>query len=466
MSSIPHTTDNGNSVSDFATKFMKRFHLGKLLFKCNAGKEKGIPVMDIFRFLFCMMFSDRSFYMQMKTGTFGEGFSKNTIYRFLNNARTNWQRFTTLLSADIINGFMKPLTDETRKDVFIVDDSLFDRSRSKKVELLARVFDHCSMKYRCGFRMLTLGWSDGNSFVPVNHCLLSAAEDKNLLCEGNACDGRSLAGRRRLQARRKATDVMVELIHSARCAGITARYVLFDSWFSAPKTMIALKNQEHLDTIAMVKKSKTKYLYNSEKLNVKEIYSRNKKRRGRSRYLLSVFVDVGKDGESIPARLVYVRNKGNRKDWLVLISTDTQLSEEEIIRIYGKRWDIEVFFKACKSYLNLVKEYRGISYDAMNAHVAIVFSRYMMLSVAQRENEDDRTICELCFCLLDEMEDITFSRAMCIILDALMDAVMEYFHITEAQLEEFTSSFIHRLPQYMQEALGRGNLLHDSILWA
>jgi hypothetical protein len=455
MSSIPQTTDNGNSVSDFATKFMQRFHLGKLLFKCNAGKEKGIPVMDVFRFLFCMMFSDRSFYMQMKTGTFREGFSKNTIYRFLNNARTNWQRFTTLLSADIINGFMKPLTDEKRKDVFIVDDSLFDRSRSKKTELLARVFDHCSMKYRAGFRMLTLGWSDGNSFVPVNHCLLSAAEDKNLLCEGNAYDGRSLAGRRRLQARRKATDVMVELIHSARCAGITARYVLFDSWFSAPKTMIALKNQEHLDTIAMVKKSKTKYLYNGEKLNVKEIYSRNKKRRDRSRYLLSVPVTVEKDGESIPAKFVYVRNKSKRKDWLVIVSTDTGLSEEEIIRVYGKRWDIEVFFKACKSYLNLVKEYRGISYDAMNAHVAIVFSRYMMLSVAQRENEDDKTICELCFCLLDEMEDITFSRSMCIIIDTLMDAVMEYFHITEAQLEEFTASFIQRLPQYMQEALER-----------
>ena len=455
MSSIPQATDNGNSVSDFATKFMQRFHLGKLLFKCNAGKEKGIPVMDVFRFLFCMMFSDRSFYMQMKTGTFREGFSKNTIYRFLNNARTNWQRFTTLLSADIINGFMKPLTDEKRKDVFIVDDSLFDRSRSKKTELLARVFDHCSMKYRAGFRMLTLGWSDGNSFVPVNHCLLSAAEDKNLLCEGNACDGRSLAGRRRLQARRKATDVMVELIHSARCAGITARYVLFDSWFSAPKTMIALKNQEHLDTIAMVRKSKTKYLYNGEKLNVKEIYSRNKKRRGRSRYLLSVPVTVEKDGESIQAKFVYVRNKSKRKDWLGIVSTDTGLSEEEIIRVYGKRWDIEVFFKACKSYLNLVKEYRGISYDAMNAHVAIVFSRYMMLSVAQRENEDDKTICELCFCLLDEMEDITFSRSMCIIIDTLMDAVMEYFHITEAQLEEFTASFIQRLPQYMQEALER-----------
>ena len=219
--------------------------------------------------------------------------------------------------------------------------------------------------------------------------------------------------------------------------------------------MLTLKKQEYLDTIAMIKKSKTKYLYNGEKLNVKEIYSRNRKRRGRSRYLLSVLVTIEKDGENIPAKFVYVRNKSNRKDWLMIVSTDTGLSEEEIIRVYGKRWDIEVFFKACKSYLNLVKEYRGISYDAMNAHAAIVFSRYMMLSVAQRENEDDRTICELCFCLLDEMEDITFGRSICIIIDALMDAVMEYFHIIEAQLEEFTASFIQRLPKYMQEALGR-----------
>lgn len=52
-----------------------------------------------------------------------------------------------------------------------------------------------------------------------------------------------------------------------------------------------------------------------------------------------------------------------------------------------------------------MKEYEGISYDAMNAHVAIVFSRYMILSVAQPE--------------------------------------------------EFTANFIHHLPQYMQEALER-----------
>ncbi len=40
-------------------------------------------------------------------------------------------------------------------------------------------------------------------------------------------------------------------------------------------------------------------------------------------------------------------------------------------------------------------------------------------------------LCELCFCLLNEMEDTTFSRSMCIIVEVLMDAVMEYFHIAE-----------------------------------
>ncbi len=40
MSSIPQITDDGNNASDFATKFMKRFRIGRLLFKCNVGKEK------------------------------------------------------------------------------------------------------------------------------------------------------------------------------------------------------------------------------------------------------------------------------------------------------------------------------------------------------------------------------------------------------------------------------------------
>ncbi|UNL39433.1 transposase, partial [Lactobacillus delbrueckii] len=55
----------------------------------------------------------------------------------------------------------------------------------------------------------------------------------------------------------------------------------------------------------------------------------------------------------------------------------------------------EVFFKTCKSFLKLGTEYHGLSYEALTAHTAFVFLRYMFMSVEKRDDEDDRTIGEL-----------------------------------------------------------------------
>ena len=99
---------------------------------------------------------------------------------------------------------------------------------------------------------------------------------------------------------------------------------------------------------------------------------------GRSKYLLSLNVMVCKD-RKIPAKIVCVRNKKNKKDWIAFICTNPALSEEEIIRVYGKRWQVEVFFKTCKSYLQLVSECYSRSFEALTAHIAIVFTRYLWL---------------------------------------------------------------------------------------
>ena len=203
----------------------------------------------------------------------------------------------------------------------------------------------------------------------------------------------------------------------------------------------------------MIKKSsRIKYSYCGEQLNIKEIYSRNKKRRGRSKYLLSVDVMVGKENP-ISAKIVCVRNKANRKDWLAFICTDRTLSEEEIIRIYGKRWQIEVFFKACKSMLNLIGECHSLSYDALTAHVAIVFTRYMLLATEQRQNEDQRTLGELFFFLVDEMADIIFSRSLGILMDALMASLQEILKLSDEQLATYTADFEARLSEYLRNAL-------------
>lgn len=222
--------------------------------------------------------------------------------------------------------------------------------------------------------------------------------------------------KRRQLSMQKGTSVMLELLKQAKRAAIPAKYVLFDSWFSSPSSIHAVKEIGY-DVIAMVKKTpKMFFRYNGEDMSLISIYNKNKKKPGRSRYLLSVMVDVVKEGKSIPAKVIYVRNRNKRKEYLCIISTDIELDENEIIRIYGKRWDIEVFFKVCKSYLNLSKECRCISYDAMTAHTAVVFTHYMMLSLESRESEDERSLGELFLYFSDEMFDITWIQAFQLLL--------------------------------------------------
>lgn len=452
MSIISQSHTEEVALLDCIQKFFTNHHVGKLLKKCNGTKEKGVSAVSLLKYKLGNIFSGRSMYMQQRTGSFREDFSKNTFYRFLNSTKTNWLRFTSLLAADIVNNDIKVLTDDSRKNVFIIDDSLFNRTSCKKTELGSRVFDHTGMNYKKGFRMLTLSWSDGNTLIPVNSCLLASSKESNIIGPVKDFDQRTLAGKRRKLAQTKAPEAMLTLLDTALSAGLSADYVLFDTWFSNPAQITAIKSKD-LDVIAMIKKSsRIKYGYDDEQLNIKEIYSRNKKRRGKSKYLLSIDVRVGKENP-IPARIVCVRNKANRKDWLAFLCTDTTLSEEEIIRIYGKRWQIEVFFKTCKSMLNLVGECHSLSYDALTAHVAIVFTRYMLLATEQRRNEDQRTLGELFFYLVDEMADITFYHSLSILMDALMASLQELLKLTDEQLVAFTSEFESRLPEYLRKAL-------------
>lgn len=451
---IVSQNQNEKELLNTISCFFRDFKIGDILHKANAYKEKGVPVIDIFKYKLCNVFADRSMYMQLKTNSYREDFSKNTYYRFLNSPKTNWLRFTTMLAAKLTK-LIASTSSSDRANVFIVDDSLFRRTSCKSTELAAKVFDHCTGKFELGYRLLTLSWSDGSTLVPVNSCLLSSTKESNVLGPEKSFDGRSTAGKLRKLSKMKGTKAMIELIKIALAEGLSAKYVLFDTWFSSPAQLIDVKGLG-LDAIAMVKKSpKIRYKYNGENLSIKKIYSLCKKRRGRSKYLLSVDVMVEKNGTSIPAKIVCVKNKNNKKDWIAIISTDTTLSEEEIIRIYGKRWQIEVFFKTCKSMLNLVGECHSVSYDALTAHVAIVFTRYMLIALAGRENEDLRTLGEVFFFLTDEIADITFLRSFDIIMTAVFESIYKNFQFTEEQMQNFINDFVLTLPDYMKDALAK-----------
>ena len=198
--------------------------------------------------------------------------------------------------------------------------------------------------------MLTLGWSDGNSFLGLDFALLSSTKRTNRYNEiTKRLDKRTCGYKRRMEAMTKSTELMEPMLKRALAMGIRAKYLLMDSWFSAPSIINTLS--KHIHIICMLKDHPNwLYQYNSKNLRFRDLYSKLKKKPGKAKIKASVIVKLP-NGED--ARIIFAPSD-KKRGWLAILSTDTTLAEEEIVRLYGKRWDIEVFFKMCKQHLKLV----------------------------------------------------------------------------------------------------------------
>jgi hypothetical protein len=442
MTTITQNGEKSKEIQISLQRFCKMFGVYKLLARFGAEKAKGIPFRELFDFIISLVFSGKNLFQSIQSGT--ATVSKDSVYRFLNNTKIHWENILWHLSTSVIMRVRK-LTSDDRLTAIVVDDSPFSRGRSRKVELLSKLHDHVSHKFFMGFQMLTLGFTDGVSFIPFAAQLMASEKTEN---KADSFDCRTIAARRRKNATKSKLDVLYSLLKTAKSRHIPAKHVLFDSWFSNPITLLKIKEIGFF-CVAMLKKNKTKYLFNGENLSINQIYNSVKKRPGKSKYLASVLVTVvHKDTDkSAFARIVFVRDKGNRKKWCAIISTDISLSEEEIIQLYGKRWDIEVFFKMCKSYLKLAKEFEGRSFDMMTAHTTIVFIRYICLAWQKRENQDDRCFGELFFLICGELEDISFANALETLLLALVEALTDALFLNDSQIAVLLDCFFAKLPE-------------------
>lgn len=388
-----------------------------MLRSAGIRKSHGIPVIEVFKFLVLLVFQGKNLYRFLEAVRSSATFSKNSVYRLLNGTKYNWRRFTHALSARAI-GFIAPLTRPERVNVLILDDTIIPRNRSKSVELLAKVHDHTSMKFKKGFTMLTLGWSDGYSFVPTDFAMLSSANKANRYQEINdKIDKRTNGYKRRVESMLRKSDVAVDLIKNTLNQGIQASYVLMDSWFTH-EPLIKSCLDEGIDVIGMVKQMKQKYSYQGKKYDLKEL--RNMLPRCRNGNIIGSMMVSTKN--NILVKLVYVRNRNKKQNWLVILSTDCSLSNEEIVRIYGNRWSIEVFFKSAKSLLKLGSEFQGRSYDMMIAHTTIVMTRFILTEWLRRKENDQKTFGELFFRFSDDIQDMDLITA----LQNLMSFVIKF----------------------------------------
>lgn len=449
---INQKIQNDHTPNKFSSA-MKELQIGKLLRKSNITKSCGISAYEVFQFLLLLVFQGKNLFRFLNSKHKDQAVSKNTYYRFLNETSYNWSNFLLLLAVKVTTAF-NSLTRPERVKVLVLDDSIIKRNRSKAVELLARVYDHVEHKYQKGFTLLTLGWSDGYSFIPTGFNMLSSAEKSNRYQEiSDTIDHRTNGYKARKASIMKKTDAAILLIKNALNAGIKADYVLMDTWFTT-EPMLKKVLSLGIDVIGMVKQLKQRYTYRGRQYTLPEL-KRFVRFEG-SKNIFGSLVVTTKTG--IPVKIVFVRNRNKKSECLFILSTNCSVNDAEIVRIYGNRWSIECFFKSSKSFLKLGTEFQSRTYDAMVSHTTIVFTRYTILEWIRRNQNDQKTYGELFFMFCEDIQDMDLTNA----LQSLMALFVEHISTLSADI---TSLIKSKVIDWMMSQASFIQALFGNICW-
>ena len=441
------------SVKSFFTKYLSSDQLKACGFYKNRGYHAGVILSQLFE----LIFEHQNLYQKTVISNHAE-IKKNTYYRFLSKGTQNWEKLLISVSERAANYFKSLSTKNKSRGVFVIDDTLFKRNRSKCVELICKVFDHDTMEYFTGFRLATLGWTDGSSFVPVSFRLLSSV--KTLIHEAKRFDKRTLSSRRRKEALLPMPEAVLTMLRKVQHFGV--QYVLFDSWFGTPK-MITDVQKIGYDVVCRMKvTSKVFFIYKGQSYKSQRLISQITKEHFTENHSILGSITVQLRGGTQRVKLVFIRDeRGRKRDFIIVASTDISLNSMEIVRLYGKRWAIETFFKMTKSYLRLDKEYEGLNYDAMVGFITIVFLRYTMISIELRNSEDQRTFGVLFVNLCEEIKDVSFLEALSFLFAEVMSEVRAVTTISDevsTLIESILLRSLEHLPHYLSQIYSYGSL--------
>ena len=151
-------------------------------------------------------------------------------------------------------------------------------------------------------------------------------------------DGRKQRAYLRKESQEKVPEVFLKLLDGALKYCPLVHTILFDSWFSFP-TLIRKCADRGLSVVCMLKNTpKIYYSFGGKALALSSLFTRIQKR-PKGNIIGSAVVNLNYTGEPLLARIVFVKSEKQKSQWLALLTTDLSLSEEEIVTLYGKRWD-------------------------------------------------------------------------------------------------------------------------------
>lgn len=450
MSILQNFSAKSQPVINPLNKFFKKLQLKRCITRAGFKKKRGPSANDMIIGAISSGFIAENLHAAA-TSSAGNllPVCESSMYRFMEGTNGNWEQ----LSLNVAHEAYKKIDSlnsnrEKNRYCFVFDDSVLEYPKAKKMELCTWTFDHnegCSVR---GYSCLQMGWTDGESYIPLGSKLLASDEESEAFqkkhtqkaCPDAICktglDKRTHVSQIRTEAlERTKPELVVSWIKRATKNGFNANYVLFDSWFNY-ESLLKNITPLGLNIIGMLKQDHRKYYLLNNRGNATEYRtlqsiaekmkvnsSKRKTKKINNAILFSVTVVAAtaneKISEGIKLKLVFVSNRNNPDEFVVISSTDLTLSDEQIVKYYSRRWKIEVNFENQKQYLGLGSESISVKFDNLAAFANLSCIRASFLEFKRRIESDVRAIGALGKCIQDQIREMPIAHSLLILIASI-----------------------------------------------
>lgn len=265
----------------------------------------------------------------------GNSLSHDKVTRFLSS-----EDFKPSDLWQIAKPLIRSVQEEKDVDgVLIIDDTIEEKPYTDENDIIAWHYDHCKGRALKGINFVSALYQAKNVATPVSYEIVKKTQTVINAKTGKTSRKSSISKQQYFR----------NLVAAAVENKIDFKTVLADIWFSSAENMRYIKNEVNKDFIMPLKDNR-KVALSDEDLAAGKFVSIKKMELGES-------VLVRLEGVDFPLRLMrqVFKNEDGSTGVLHLVSSNVELTDEQIATTYHRRWNVEEYHKSLKNNASLAK---------------------------------------------------------------------------------------------------------------
>lgn len=230
---------------------------------------------------------------------------------------------------------------QSQEGVLIVDDSIAEKPYTDENEIICWHYDHSQGRSVKGINFISALYHVDEVSLPVAYHLVEKTEFYT--------DQKT--GKEKRRSPLSKNEVYQQLLRQAVRNQIPFGYVLNDVWFASAKNMMFVTHELERDFIMPLKTNRKVALNLADKRQGQ--YVRIDSLALEPDTLTTIYLE----GVDFPLRLVkqVFTNEDGSIGILYLVTSDLELTPDDITTTYGKRWHVEPYHKSLKQNASLAK---------------------------------------------------------------------------------------------------------------